>query len=114
MMLDPIVRGCDWQAVIVVEPTSGRTVADVVAELTGSEISVRLHGPGSTILGVGRGSVLSARERTISIEFSAAKTKRFAECIGCALDVRITTKSGRVRPIHVRDRIAVHDLTGAL
>jgi len=112
-MLDPIVRGCDWQAVIVVEPTSGRTVADVVAELTGAEVSVRLHGPGSSVLGSGCGSVISARERTILVEFASTKTKRFAECIGCVLDVRITTKSGCVRPIHVRDRIAVHETTGA-
>jgi hypothetical protein len=109
--LDPIVRGCDWQATLIVEPTAGRTPADVSSELVGGSVAVRLHSSSEELLLTGTASITSTTNRTVGVSFTAVQTGGIVAQLGCVLDVRLTTSGGLVRPIQVRERIDVRDLT---
>jgi hypothetical protein len=55
--------------------------------------------------------VTSAADRTIEVLFAPAVTRDLAPQTDCVLDVRLTTTAPRVRPIQVRERVVVRELT---
>lgn len=111
MALDPIVRGCEWEAAFLVDPNVGATPAEVEALMNGATVSAKLYGAGGSLLATGTGAVTSSADRTISVVFTAAQTIGMPAQVGCALDVRMTTTGGKTFAINVRERLDVRNLT---
>ena len=109
MALDPIVRGCDWDASLLVEPTGGSTPAEVEAALNGATVTAKLYGAGGDLVLTGTGTVASASDRVVAVGFTAASTAAAAAQVGCTLDVRVTTTGGKVRAVQVRELLDVRD-----
>lgn len=113
MALDPIVVGCDWQATLIVEPTAGRTPADIVAELAaGASVSVRLVDSAGLVVASAPASLItSAAERTIEAIFVPSDTEDVTPGVNFVLDVRLTTPTGKIRPVQVREKLEVRAFT---
>lgn len=114
MSFDPIVQGCDWQATLVVRPTSGRTNADVTEELTeATGVTARLLVNGKVVATFGA-TVTDAAARTIELTLPHATTTGLAKCQGQqegVIDVRLALPGDIIRPISVLERVQVVGLT---
>lgn len=112
MALDPIVQGCDWIASLLIEPTTGKTNADVVALLDGATVEAKLYSANAVLVATGVGEVISSDDRSVRVTFDNSTTSTLAEQIGCILDVRVANGS-QVFPVQVRERLTVRALTGS-
>lgn len=113
MALDPMVVGCDWQATLIVEPTAGRTPAEITAELgAGASVVVRLiDSDGAVAASSAASAITSAAERTIEVIFTPAELALVTPGPGYVLDVRVTTPAAKVRAVQVREKIEVRAFT---
>lgn len=110
MALDPIVIGCDWSSTITVEPTDGRTIADVTDDLTGATVTAALYDSNQKKLADASASVASASDRTLSVALSAATTATLTPTKSCSWDIRVSS-AGKVLPVSVYERVDVQPVT---
>jgi hypothetical protein len=115
MALDPIIRGCTWQATLYVDPGPGNTIGEIIAELTNAVVLVQLVDSTGIVRAVSSSSsIVSPTDRKIEAAFTADETSDIAPGIGFILDVRVTTDGGQIRPIQVREKIEVRPFTMAV
>lgn len=111
MSLDPIVAGCSWDAVLFVGPSSGRTNADVTADLTGATATAGLYltkddtAPAATF-----SATVDAMARTIALGLAPADTVGLEAKRGCIVDVRVQ-KGSDVYPVSVGTTVEVKKLS---
>lgn len=107
MALGAIAIGCDWSVVVVVEPSAGRTNADVTTDLTGATVTATIRDASNNIVATPTASVSSAANRTLSITLSAAATAALLPTARCFLEIRVLTSGGKTQPVAVKDLIDV-------
>lgn len=108
-MLDPIVIGCDWHAVVTATPTDGETTMDVITQLTGASVSAKLVTyDGTVLLTVASAVVSDAAEREITLTLTDVETATLT-ARKALWDIRVTTASSLVYPLRMppQDVLAV-------